>query len=114
MEKMKEKPIEVKRTSYKSLLVENIKYRTQLTKKYVDRKSYIPIDEKMIHAFIPGTIRGIFVKPGKKVNEGDKLIIFEAMKMNNSILAPMDGIIDKVNVKVGDMVNKQLVLIEFK
>ncbi len=114
MEKIKEKQVETKRTSYKSLLVENIKYRTQLTKKYISRKPYTPLDEKMIHAFIPGTIKSIFIKPGKKVNEGDKLIIFEAMKMNNSIMAPMDGIIDKVNVKVGDQVNKQLVLIEFK
>lgn len=111
---MPETQVETKRTSYKSLLVENIKYRTQLTKKYIGRKPYAPMDEKMIHAFIPGTIVNIFVKKGSKVKEGERLLIFEAMKMNNDILAPMDGVVENLNVKVGDRVTKQQVLIELK
>ncbi len=114
MAKTIEKPVETKRSPYKSLAVESIKYRTTYNKKYLNRKPYAAVDEKKITAFIPGTIKKIFIKEGKKVNEGDKLLIFEAMKMNNSLLAPMDGIIEKVNVKVGDKVNKQIVLIEIK
>lgn len=114
MAKTTEKPVEVKRSHYKSLAVESIKYRTLLTAKYLNRKAYTPVDEKKITAFIPGTIKKIFVKEGQRINEGDNLLIFEAMKMNNSILAPMDGIIEKVNVKVGDRVNKQIVLINIK
>jgi biotin carboxyl carrier protein len=114
METTKEKPVETKRPSYKSLLVENIKYRTQLTKKYINRTSYEPVNEKMIRVFIPGTIMKIFVKKGKKVKEGDKLLIFEAMKMNNDILSPVDGVIESVNVKVGDKVTKQQIIIEIK
>ncbi|RLD60100.1 MAG: acetyl-CoA carboxylase biotin carboxyl carrier protein subunit [Bacteroidetes bacterium] len=114
MAKTTEKPVEAKRSPYKSLAVESIKYRTKLTTKYLKRKAYAPVDERKITAFIPGTIKKIFVKEGNRIKEGDKLLIFEAMKMNNSILAPVDGIIEKVNVKVGDKVNKQLVLIDIK
>ena len=114
MAKTIDKPGEVKRSPYKSLAVESIKYRTTFNKKYLNRKPYAPVDVRKITAFIPGTIKKIFVKKDKKVVEGDKLLIFEAMKMNNTILAPLDGIIEKVNVKVGDKVNKQIVLIEIK
>ncbi len=114
METIKEKPVETKRHSYKSLLVENIKYRTHLTKKYINRTLYKPVDEKMVCVFIPGTIKKIFVKKGRKVKEGDRLLVFEAMKMNNDILSPIDGVVESVNVKVGDKVTKQQVIIELK
>ena len=51
-----------KKTSYKSLLIENIKYKTLLTKKYQGRKAYAPKDIKKVKAFIPGTISKIYVK----------------------------------------------------
>ena len=114
METTKEKTVEKKRPSYKSLLVENIKYRTKLTKKYVNRTPYEPVDERNIRVFIPGTIKKIFVKKGKKVNEGDRLLIFEAMKMNNDIISPVNGVVESVNVKVGDKVNKQQIIITIK
>ena len=113
MEATRELNKEMKKLSYKSLLIENIKYRTLLTKKYKEKKPYTPIDIKKITAFIPGTIKKIYVEKGKKVKEGDKLLIFEAMKMKNVIISPMDGTIKQVNVKVKDRVTKNDVLIEF-
>jgi len=104
---------EHKRT-YKSLLIENIKYRTLLTKKYQQRTPYEKKNEKLITAFIPGTILDIYVKPNKKVEEGDKLLMLEAMKMNNDITSPIDGVIKSISVKKGDRVKKDTVLIEFK
>ncbi len=104
----------VKKVSYKSLLIENIKYRTLLTKKYQSRKPYEKKDIKKITAFIPGTIKKVYVKPGKKVKEGDKLLILEAMKMKNELLSPTQGTIKTVLVKSGDMVSKSQLLIEFE
>ena len=104
----------VKKVSYKSLLIENIKYRTILTKKYQSRKPYEKKDIKKITAFIPGTIKKLYVKPGKKVKEGDKLLILEAMKMRNELLSPTTGTVKTILVKSGDMVSKSQLLIEFE
>jgi len=100
--------------SFKYLLIENIKYRTLLTKKYLSRKPYEKKDIKKITAFIPGTIKKVYVKPGKKVKEGDKLLILEAMKMKNELLSPTQGTVKTVLVKSGDMVSKSQLLIEFE
>jgi biotin carboxyl carrier protein len=105
---------EIKKGQFKSLLVENIKYRTYLTKKYQEKKPYAPKDLKKITAFIPGTITKIYIKPKKKVKMGEKLLVLEAMKMRNDIIAPIDGIIKAIFVKEGEKVNKEKVLIEFK
>lgn len=105
---------DLKKGQFKSLLVENIKYRTILTKKYQDKKPYAPKDNKKITAFIPGKIIKIFVEPKKKVKAGDKLLTFEAMKMLNEILAPVDGIVKLIAVKEGDKVTKDKLLIELK
>jgi biotin carboxyl carrier protein len=102
-----------KQTSYKSLLIENIKYRTLLTEKYKARKPYEKKDEKILHAFIPGMILEVYVKPNKKVEIGDKLLSLEAMKMNNIILSPIKGSIKSIHVKVGERIKKDTVLIEF-
>ena len=64
-------------------------------------------------AFIPGTIKQIYIKPRKRVKEGDKLLVLEAMKMKNDIVAPINGTIKTINVKVGDRVAKNELLIEF-
>lgn len=103
-----------KKTSYKSLLIENIKYRTLLTEKFKSRKQYQKNNDKLIYAFIPGTILEVFVKPNKKVVAGEKLLALEAMKMNNAIVSPIDGVIKSINVKAGDKINKEMILVELK
>lgn len=114
MENTKTKTMEEKRTNYKSLLIENIKYRTLHTKKYSEKKPYTPIDIKKITAFIPGTIKKIYVKKGDKVKEGDKLLILIAMKMKNDLVSPVDGVIKQINAKEGSRVTKQDILIEIE
>ncbi len=96
----------------KSIIIDNIKYKTRLTKKYAARKSYQPIVPGNIYSFIPGTILTILVKEGTKVKKGDILLQLEAMKMSNNLIAPIDGIVKKVNVKQGDMVPKNHLLVE--
>jgi biotin carboxyl carrier protein len=53
----------------------------------------------MITAPIPGMIVSIKVKVGDLVKEGDVLLILEAMKMENEILAPEGGRIKEIHVK---------------
>ncbi len=44
-----------------------------------------------------------FVKVGQKVNKGQPVCIIEAMKIMNEITAPFAGIVEKINVKNGDV-----------
>lgn len=60
---------------------------------------------------MPGTVRSISVKEGDKVNEGDELLVLEAMKMQNLIVAPKDGVVKKVFVTTGGEVDVDAVLV---
>jgi biotin carboxyl carrier protein len=67
---------------------------------------------KELKAIIPGTILEILVKKGDKVKHDQPVLILEAMKMNNRIQAEHDGKVSKINVKVGDRVPKNFVMME--
>jgi len=54
---------------------------------------------------IPGKIIDVMVKPGQEVKKNDELFILEAMKMENRIFAPRDGVIKEVLVKKGDILS---------
>lgn len=97
-----------------SFVIDDTVYATQLTKKYANRKKYTPPDPKKILAYIPGTIREIYTKVGENVNLGDKLLILEAMKMRNTVTAPITGRIRFIAVSSGQSVAKNQVLIEFE
>ena len=65
----------------------------------------------MIKCPMPGTIVSVDVEVGQKVAKGDVLVVLEAMKMENEILAPSDGTVATVNVKKGDTVNSNDLLV---
>ena len=67
-----------------------------------------------IEAPMPGLILDIPVSEGDEVKEGDALIVLEAMKMENVIVSPRDGVIGKIAVEKGAAVDKKGLLIEFK
>lgn len=69
---------------------------------------------KDIKAPMPGLILEVSIDVGKKVVEGDYLMVLEAMKMENTITAPRNGIVKKVNVKKGETVEKSQLLIEME
>ena len=64
-----------------------------------------------ITAPMPGNILNVKVKPGDAVKKGDLLLILEAMKMENEIVAAQDGTIATVNVAKGHQVNSGDVLV---
>jgi biotin carboxyl carrier protein len=67
-----------------------------------------------IKAPMPGLILEINVSVGQEVNEGDNLLILEAMKMENSFASPRNGKIKSIAVAKGDAVDKGQLLIEFE
>ncbi len=96
----------------KTIIIDNVKYKTRLTKKYLARKAYAPANLGHVCAFIPGTILKISVKEGDKVKKGTHLLELEAMKMANNLISPIDGIVKKIHVKQGDLVPKNFLLVE--
>ena len=57
-----------------------------------------------VTAPMPGKILGVKLQAGTAVKRGQVILILEAMKMENEIVAPQDGTIASIHVAVGDMV----------
>lgn len=67
-----------------------------------------------IKAPMPGIILEVGVRPGQEIQEGDHLLVLEAMKMENTLNAPRDGVVKSVLIKKGDTVEKNQLLIEME
>ena len=70
-----------------------------------------PAGGTVITCPMPGTIIDIKVSAGQAVSEGQVLVIFEAMKMENEIVAPCAGTVASINVNKGDSVDSGAVLL---
>jgi len=66
-----------------------------------------------LSAPMPGKIIKIGAKAGEKVRRGAVLVILEAMKMEHSITAPADGLVEAVHYRVGDLVKEGAALLSF-
>ena len=64
-----------------------------------------------VKAPMPGSIVKVCVKAGDAVKSGDLLCVLEAMKMENEILAPQDGVVASVEVVQGATVETDAVLV---
>lgn len=69
---------------------------------------------KEIKAPMPGLVLEVAVEVGQQVNEGDKILILVAMKMENSIIINTSATIKRVAVSAGDAVEKGQVLVELE
>ena len=63
---------------------------------------------------MPGAVVSVSVAPGDRVVDGQELCIIEAMKMQNILKSEREGVIKSVNVKAGDSVAVDELLIEFE
>ena len=61
---------------------------------------------------MPGRVRRVVVTPGAAVRKGDVLLVLEAMKMEHAIRAPHDGVLERLHVAEGDLVEAGVELAE--
>jgi len=64
-----------------------------------------------VQASMDGAIIDVLVKPGQTVQQGDTLVILEAMKMEHPVKADRDGVVDEVLVSNGDQVKRSQMLV---
>jgi biotin carboxyl carrier protein len=69
---------------------------------------------EVVTAPMPGKILELLVEVSSHVKEGEAILILEAMKMQNEIIAQVAGKIKKINVKAGDTVTKDDALMEIE
>lgn len=67
-----------------------------------------------VKAPLPGNILQVFVKIGDEVKKDDPLVLYEAMKMENTLLSEKDGVIKSIKVNTGDAVLQEDLLIELE
>jgi propionyl-CoA carboxylase alpha chain len=90
-----------------------------LSKRLADHWKYMIQKPKadlstMVIAPMPGMVKSVAVKVGDDVSEGQEVLVLEAMKMQNSLSAGKQGKIKKVNVKEGQTVSADDILVELE
>jgi len=71
-------------------------------------------DPLQIGAPIPGLVANISVTVGQKVVKGDRLLMMEAMKMQTTVYASADGVVDALHVAVGDTVASKDLMVKLR
>ncbi len=79
-----------------------------------DTKGATAVETNSIVSSMPGLLVKAAVKVGDKVKSGDTLVIVEAMKMQNELRAPRDGIVKSINFKEGEQVDAFQPIVELK
>src|SRR5512135_1958623 len=98
----------------KELVIGGVPYETRFTRKFEERTAYAAPDPHAVRCVIPGVIRSVAVRRGQRVKAGDSLLVLEAMKMQNDVLAPRDGAVRTVRCSPGDAVARGDILIELE
>lgn len=97
----------------KEIYVDGCLYKTKVNNKFLRRNLKPQLeDPHIVRAFIPGVIKKILVKEGDSVKRGEKLLILEAMKMENYIMSATSGKIKKIHTQEGKVVCKHELLLE--
>jgi len=103
-----------------SLKVNGKTYQTSIADHYdqlIKRLGLTTVSSQKVNqvkAPMPGLVLDILVDPGQDIKKGDKLLILEAMKMENIIKSSGDGIVEDVLIKKGTAVDKGQLLIQMK
>ncbi|MBK1876985.1 biotin/lipoyl-containing protein [Pelagicoccus mobilis] len=97
------------------VVVKGVPYPVNIDKIESTRYRPPPAPKKIagdVVASMPGQVIALMLKEGDKVEKGQSVLILEAMKMENEILAPKSGVLKKVASKEGDLVMKGDLLFE--
>lgn len=100
---------EINKKNYQIKIKEDIDVLIEQLNK--NTKSAIKVND--LKAPMPGQVKSILAHQGANVSKGDPLLIIEAMKMENSIISPTDGVIDTIKVKEGEAIDKNQILLTF-
>jgi biotin carboxyl carrier protein len=105
---------EGEKSEYQTLVINDTRYKTLFTQKFENRKPWVRPDDRKIFSILPGTILKINIKKGDTVKEGQELLVFEAMKMLNSMKATQEGVIKDIYINMGDKIPKNFLMLEFE
>jgi len=75
------------------------------------QKTMLSVGEAEVTSPMPGMVVAVLVEEGQSVRTGEGLLILEAMKMENEIRAPRNGVVEKVNVAPGQRVSHDELLV---
>ncbi len=81
---------------------------------YYKEKAVPSSKSGIVKSFIPGNIKKVYYREGQRVEEGDIILIHEAMKMENEIRAPKKGEIKRLGVEEGDNILANHLLFEIE
>jgi len=63
---------------------------------------------------MPGRVLKLLVAEGEAVSAGSPLVVVEAMKMENELVAARPGMVKRIRVQVGDTVERDSALLELE
>ncbi len=108
--------------------VQSKKYTIELEKKLFEVKLEDDLDQLIasmgmkgqriqnvseIKSPMPGLVLKLLKQAGEEVSAGETILVLEAMKMENAIKSPIDGVIQTIEVNEGQSVDKGMVLVRF-
>ena len=99
---------------YVDFVVTARKYKTLLTAKYKNRPMWHKPSAGDVVSHLPGTIVKLEVQQGQEVEAGQLLLIHEAMKMYNRVVAPVAGTIVELGVTEGDKITKNHLMVKIE
>ncbi|MGB1127097.1 MAG: pyruvate carboxylase [Opitutales bacterium] len=73
-----------------------------------------PADKMQVGAPIPAMVSAVSVSVGQKVRKKEKLCVLEAMKMQTTVYALADGVVDVIEVQAGDQVDSKDLLVRLR
>jgi biotin carboxyl carrier protein len=91
---------------FSTFVVDGTKYRTQVTEKFKHRKKWDASNRGAVYADFPGTVLKVDVQKGDNIEKGDRLYIYEAMKMKNRAYSPRDGKVKEVKISENEVIKK--------
>ena len=98
-------PVEVVVAGWRfEVVVEDARFADLRDRATADPTSAAHHGPTTVRAIIPGRVVSVAVTPGDTVTAGQRLLAVEAMKMENQLRAPRDGVVERVEVSVGQTV----------